>query len=42
MTASELEDRWSYNDLIEAHDVLDMLEDAQIKARLQSEGVTHG
>lgn len=36
VSAAELEDRWSFDDLMEAHDVLDALEDAEAHAMRQA------
>jgi hypothetical protein len=38
VTAAEMEDRWSFDDLMTANEVLDALEDAEQRAEIQAHG----
>ncbi len=42
LSAAELDERWSLDDALEAHDVLDAIDDARARMAAQSREDVHG
>ena len=40
MSLDELAHRWSFEDLVQAHEALDVLEDAQVRGQRRAKGET--